>query len=207
VNPWWTIVLPLSPLTPPATEPSGGVDPPAPLSPSSGGSAGRSDRERVGRPPCTARSVGFPPCFGGLPRQSSTLAPTGGAGGRRAPLLSGVRGGRRQGRDLGQAPGITRLGPVRWPGGAIWSFPLDLAMGAGTARSASICSLVASIRSLLSLGDTSADGRYCSGSALPLCLTKVVGAGRGGLCFSSSASQRSCYSLSCWPAVAARGAR
>jgi hypothetical protein len=35
------------------------------------------------------------------------------------PTFSDVRGGRRLRRDLGQAPSITQLGPVRWPGGAI----------------------------------------------------------------------------------------
>jgi hypothetical protein len=75
---------------------------PAPLSPSSGGLAGRSDQERGGRPPCTACRFGFDSDFGGLPWLSFTSAPSGGADGRRAPppLLRPWRAAARAGSGL-----------------------------------------------------------------------------------------------------------
>jgi hypothetical protein len=53
---------------------------PAPLSPSSGGLAGRSDGERGDRPPCIACSLGLVFGVGSLPRSSSEAASSGDAG-------------------------------------------------------------------------------------------------------------------------------
>jgi hypothetical protein len=58
---------------------------PAPLSLSSGGLAGRSDRERGARPPCTASSVEVTPRFGGMLRTRPSSVSSGGADGRRVP--------------------------------------------------------------------------------------------------------------------------
>jgi hypothetical protein len=75
-------LLPFPPVPPPHLR----VDPPAPLSLSSGGLAGRSEGERGDRPPCAVGSLGLIPGFGALPRWSCSPAPPGGAG-RRQDLL------------------------------------------------------------------------------------------------------------------------
>jgi hypothetical protein len=74
------------PLPSPLVPPRPCIDPPAPLSLSSGGLAGRSGGERGGRPPCIVCRIG---CFlgaGPLPCLSCSPAPPGGAGRRQAPL-------------------------------------------------------------------------------------------------------------------------
>jgi hypothetical protein len=60
--------------------------PPAPLSSSSGGLAGRSDGERGDRPPCIVCRLGFVFGVGSMPRPSSDSASSGDAG-RRLDLL------------------------------------------------------------------------------------------------------------------------
>jgi hypothetical protein len=57
-----------------------------PLSPSSGGLAGRSGGERGGRPPCKACSLGFVSSFGSMPSRSCAPTFLGDAGRRREPL-------------------------------------------------------------------------------------------------------------------------
>jgi hypothetical protein len=59
--------------------------PPAPLSPSSGGLAGQSDRERGGRPLCTASLIGVPSSLGVFPFECFKPVSLGCIGQRRGP--------------------------------------------------------------------------------------------------------------------------
>jgi hypothetical protein len=90
--------------------------PPAPLSPSSGGLADRSDWERGSRPPCTAGSLGFFSWYGALPLWSFEPASSGDVGRWRvlSPLrrpwrtAARARSGRSSSNKLG-------LGGLSWP--------------------------------------------------------------------------------------------
>jgi hypothetical protein len=82
---WTYRYLCVSPTSPPLLSrlsPRRGVDPPAPLSLSSSGSAGRSDWERGGRPLCTGSSLGCSPVSGGLPCWSFSPSSSGSDGRR-----------------------------------------------------------------------------------------------------------------------------
>jgi hypothetical protein len=198
--------LSLSPLPPSTRLPKVPGAPLVPLSPSSGGLAGRSDRERGGRPPCTARSLGLPPGFGGMPQPSFTSASLGGAGRRQAPLP--LRRPWRVAARAGSGPSSRnnpdRLGSKFQICGP--ALPSRARRGSGNGGVS-----LDPFPSGLDLeppvaGGSSADGGCCGRRPSPLFLTKVVGVGGGVLCFSSSAPQCPCCSPSYRPAMAARGA-
>jgi hypothetical protein len=122
------------------------------------------------------------------------------------PLLSDAHGGWRTEPELASSLEISPLGLVGVASCGIKPSPPELAVAAGLAGPRSILSLVALIWCPLQLGGLSAGGGHGGVSSL-LLPASVVGEGEEASTFAPLVLLCSCFSPSCWPAVAARGSR